>query len=141
MPEPAGTCTATFTGRHLVGGGTVQCTRDAHHPGNHVGPKRGSNGRALWEDHQGGATPHRQPAPVDFLTVTFPDGRAWIRLDRLTDGRVMCCLCCEYTPRDQLAPRPRLSAHRRLPALPDPRGEPPCPSPTPPRTTTTSSPT
>jgi hypothetical protein len=56
-------CTATFTGRFLTGGDTVQCTRDADHPGNHVGPKRGSNGRALWEDHSKGATPHKEIRP------------------------------------------------------------------------------
>jgi hypothetical protein len=62
-------CTATFTGQHLVGGGTVQCTRDARHPGNHVGPKRGSNGRTCWYDHTPGATPHhdntQQETPRD----------------------------------------------------------------------------
>ena len=34
--------------------------------------------------------------PVDFLTVPLTDGGTWTRLDRLTDGRVMCCLCFGY---------------------------------------------
>lgn len=41
--------------------------------------------------------------PADYLTVTLPNGHTWTRLDRLTDGRVMCCLCFGYVPRDQLA--------------------------------------
>jgi hypothetical protein len=44
--------------------------------------------------------------PVDFLTETFADGSQRTRLDRLTDGRVMCCLCFEYVTRDQLNPLP-----------------------------------
>lgn len=39
---------------------------------------------------------------VDFLAVQLADGGEWVRLDRLTDGRVMCCLCFEYTPRHEL---------------------------------------
>lgn len=31
--------------------------------------------------------------PVDFLQVPLADGGTWTRLDRLTDGRVMCQLC------------------------------------------------
>lgn len=46
------------------------------------------------------------PEPVDFLTISFPDGRAWIRLDQLADGRVMCCLCFDYCTRDQLSTDP-----------------------------------
>ncbi|WP_329308392.1 hypothetical protein [Streptomyces microflavus] len=42
--------------------------------------------------------------PVDFLTVQLPDGNSCTRLDRLTDGRIMCCLCFEYCTRDQLNP-------------------------------------
>lgn len=34
--------------------------------------------------------------PVGFLTVDLADGGTWTRLDRLTDGRVMCCLCFAY---------------------------------------------
>lgn len=92
MTTPAGTCTATFTGRHLVGGGTVQCTRDAYHPGNHVGPKRGSNGRALWEDHGEGATPHCDPASAPTSpepTMPEPDTTpaACVWPDCLTDAQ------------------------------------------------------
>lgn len=46
----------------------------------------------------------RTVGPVDFATVEYPDGTTWTRLDRLTDGRVMCCLCFEYVTRDRLAP-------------------------------------
>jgi hypothetical protein len=44
--------------------------------------------------------------PGDFVTVGYADGRTRTVLTRLTDGRVMCCLCWAYTPRDQLAPDP-----------------------------------
>lgn len=44
------------------------------------------------------------PTKVDFLTVPLTDGGEYVRLDRLTDGRVMCCLCFEYCTRDQLNP-------------------------------------
>lgn len=40
--------------------------------------------------------------PVDFVTADLPGGGTWTDLTRLTDGRVMCCLCFEYTPRDGL---------------------------------------
>lgn len=43
-------------------------------------------------------------APVDFVTETFGDGSQWTRLDRLTDGRVMCCLCFDYAPKIGLEP-------------------------------------
>ncbi|MFD5814380.1 hypothetical protein [Streptomyces sp. NPDC127038] len=51
-------CTATIDGPHVLGGGPVQCTREAGHPENHVGPKRGTAGRTLWTDHSAGATRH-----------------------------------------------------------------------------------
>lgn len=38
----------------------------------------------------------------DFCTQVFPDGRERVLLTRLTDGRVMCCLCFEYTETDDL---------------------------------------
>lgn len=44
--------------------------------------------------------------PVEFVTETFVEGSQRTRLDRLTDGRVMCCLCFEYVTRDQLNPLP-----------------------------------
>lgn len=53
------TCTATIEGPHVIGGGPVQCTREAGHPSNHVGPAHGSDGKVLWTDHQAGATPHQ----------------------------------------------------------------------------------
>lgn len=40
--------------------------------------------------------------PVDFLTVPLADGGEYVRLDRLTDGRVMCCLCFGYVTRNEL---------------------------------------
>ena len=58
MPDPTPTCTATIDGPHVLGGGPVQCTREAGHPENHVGPKRGAAGKVLWTDHNAGATPH-----------------------------------------------------------------------------------
>lgn len=60
--EPTHThpCTATIKGRATPGGRQVQCTREAGHPENHVGPKQGSNGRVLWTDHNMGAVPHRR---------------------------------------------------------------------------------
>ncbi|MFG2359457.1 hypothetical protein [Streptomyces sp. NPDC048521] len=42
--------------------------------------------------------------PADFLTVPLAAGGSYTRLDRLTDGRVMCCLCFTYCTRDQLNP-------------------------------------
>lgn len=39
---------------------------------------------------------------VDFLQVPLADGGTWTRLDRLTDGRIMCCLCFGYVTRDEL---------------------------------------
>jgi len=56
-PHP---CTATIEGRATPGGRQVQCTREAGHPENHVGPKQGSNGRVLWTDSNAGAVPHRR---------------------------------------------------------------------------------
>lgn len=53
-------CTATIKGRATPGGRQVQCTREAGHPENHVGPKQGSNGRVLWTDRNTGAVPHRR---------------------------------------------------------------------------------
>jgi hypothetical protein len=53
-------CTATIEGRATPGGRQVQCTREAGHPENHVGPKQGSNGRVLWTDSNAGAVPHRR---------------------------------------------------------------------------------
>lgn len=47
-----------------------------------------------------------QTGPADFLTVPLPNGGTWTRLDRLTDGRVMCCLCFEYCTREELNPLP-----------------------------------
>lgn len=42
---------------------------------------------------------------VDFVTEYRTDGTFFRkRLDRLTDGRVMCAICMEFTPRDRLAP-------------------------------------
>ena len=42
---------------------------------------------------------------ADFVTEYKTDGTFFRkRLDRLTDGRVMCALCMEFTPRNQLAP-------------------------------------
>jgi hypothetical protein len=42
--------------------------------------------------------------PVDFLTVPLANGGSYTRLDRLTDGRVMCCICFTYCTHDQLNP-------------------------------------
>lgn len=41
-----------------------------------------------------------------FLQVSLATGGTWTRLDRLTDGRVMCCLCFAYCTRDELNPLP-----------------------------------
>lgn len=43
---------------------------------------------------------------AEFLTVPLADGGVWVRLNRLTDGRIMCCLCFSYCTRDQLNPFP-----------------------------------
>jgi hypothetical protein len=40
--------------------------------------------------------------PADFVVETFEDGSQRTRLDRLTDGRVMCCICFEYVTRERL---------------------------------------
>lgn len=63
--QPMPTCTATIDGPHVLGGGPVQCTREAGHPENHVGPARGGDGKALWTDHHAGAVPHGAPTPED----------------------------------------------------------------------------
>jgi hypothetical protein len=63
MPDSKPACTATIEGPHVLGGGPVQCTREAGHPENHVGPRMGDAGKALWTDHHAGATPHRAPTP------------------------------------------------------------------------------
>ncbi|MFC1418543.1 hypothetical protein [Streptacidiphilus cavernicola] len=44
--------------------------------------------------------------PADFLIVPLANGGTWTRLDRLSDGRVMCCLCFEYCTREELNPAP-----------------------------------
>lgn len=44
------------------------------------------------------------PEPVDFLTVEYADGHTRTLLTRLTDGRVMCCLCFGYFTVDDLNP-------------------------------------
>lgn len=42
---------------------------------------------------------------ADFVSYYDENGaHVRTRLDRLTDGRVMCCICFEFTPRDQLNP-------------------------------------
>lgn len=56
-PHP---CTAAIEGRATPGGRRVQCTREARHPENHVGPKQDANGRVLWTDWSAGATPHEE---------------------------------------------------------------------------------
>jgi hypothetical protein len=52
-------CTATIEGPHVPGDQPIQCTREAGHPENHVGPNQDGDGRTLWTDHNAGATPHR----------------------------------------------------------------------------------
>lgn len=42
--------------------------------------------------------------PVDFLTVPMAGGGSLTLLSRLTDGRVMCCLCFDYFRLDELNP-------------------------------------
>lgn len=44
------------------------------------------------------------PEPVDFLTVPLAGGGSYTRLDRLTDGRVMCQLCFGHFPLADLNP-------------------------------------
>lgn len=46
------------------------------------------------------------PELATFLTVPLTNGGTWTRLDRLADGRVMCCLCFEYCTREELNPLP-----------------------------------
>jgi hypothetical protein len=38
----------------------------------------------------------------DFVTQKLTDGSERVLLTRLTDGRVMCCLCFEYTKQEDL---------------------------------------
>lgn len=54
------TCTAAISGPHVLDGGPIQCTREAGHPENHVGPQQGDDGKTLWTDHNAGATPHKE---------------------------------------------------------------------------------
>ena len=56
QPMPA--CTATIEGPHVPGDEPVQCTREAGHAANHVGPPE-KYGELLWTDHHAGATPHQ----------------------------------------------------------------------------------
>ncbi|MFJ4682018.1 hypothetical protein [Streptomyces sp. NPDC088789] len=51
-------CTATIEGPHVLGDGPIQCTREAGHPENHVGPQLDS-GKTLWTDSNAGAVPHK----------------------------------------------------------------------------------
>ena len=39
-------CTATLAARYVASGIPVICTREARHPGNHVGPRQDDYGRA-----------------------------------------------------------------------------------------------
>lgn len=49
---------------------------------------------------------HPKPG-VEYVREYRTDGAFLrVRLDRLTDGRIMCCLCFEYVTRNQLAPIP-----------------------------------
>ena len=57
--QPMPTCTATIEGPHVPGDQQIQCTREAGHPENHVGPNQDGDGKTLWTDHSAGATPHR----------------------------------------------------------------------------------
>jgi hypothetical protein len=41
---------------------------------------------------------------VGFQEVPLKDGGTYVRLDRLSDGRVMCQLCFSYCTRDELNP-------------------------------------
>lgn len=41
---------------------------------------------------------------AEFVTVPLADGGEWTRLDRLTDGRIMCQLCFGYVTRQELNP-------------------------------------
>lgn len=52
---------------------------------------------------EGAAKPGENPA-VEFLRVPLKGGGEWVRLDRLSDGRIMCQLCFGYFTRDQLNP-------------------------------------
>jgi hypothetical protein len=50
-------------------------------------------------------TPAEATAPEpDFLRVQLADGGEWTLLNRLTDGRVSCCVCFEFHHRDGLEP-------------------------------------
>jgi hypothetical protein len=42
--------------------------------------------------------------PADFLKVPTADGGSRTLLTRLTDGRVMCCICFERFRMDELNP-------------------------------------
>jgi len=53
-----------------------------------------------------GAEHEAAPEEGAFVTVEYPDGTSRVDMTRLTDGRVMCCLCFRYTTRDRLAPAP-----------------------------------
>jgi hypothetical protein len=41
---------------------------------------------------------------VDYVRYTRPDGSVRVDNTRLTDGRVMCCICFDYKWRHELAP-------------------------------------
>lgn len=57
--QPMPVCTAAIEGPHTPGDQPIQCTREAGHPENHVGPNQDGDGRTLWTDHNAGATPHQ----------------------------------------------------------------------------------
>ena len=44
------------------------------------------------------------PEAFEFLKVPLKNGGVRVRLDRLTDGRIMCQLCFDYCTREQLNP-------------------------------------
>ncbi|MFI7125960.1 hypothetical protein ACIBQ1_09720 [Nonomuraea sp. NPDC050153] len=44
------------------------------------------------------------PEGADFLRVPLADGGERVRLDRLTDGRVACCVCFKFCRHHELEP-------------------------------------
>jgi hypothetical protein len=44
------------------------------------------------------------PRFPDFVQRTLPDGSVFVDMTRLTDGRVMCCICFNYFFRAGLNP-------------------------------------
>lgn len=102
MPAAKPTCTATIDGPHVLGGGPVHCTREAGHPENHVGPKRGADGKALKETWQREHGNKRTAHHVEELRPVSPVACSAYRpsADPVDSGLCASCGMFDYKHRE-----------------------------------------